>query len=225
MENLNLFVEHTLLSPVSTEADVEKVINEAIENRFLGVCINPVHVDFASRRLKVHGIKVVTVIGFPLGANLPEVKAFEALKAVEDGADEIDMVINIGKLKEKNYKAVTEDIKMVVECSKDKPVKVIFETDFLTDDEIVEACKCSIEGGAKFVKTSTGFAKGGVGATVNAVTIMKKTVSPHGLEVKASGGVKTIEDAINMINAGATRLGTSSGVSIVQGLNDTKADY
>ncbi|MEI7474665.1 MAG: deoxyribose-phosphate aldolase [bacterium] len=225
MENLNQFIEHTFLSPTGTVNDVEKVVNEAIENNFLGVCINPVYVDYVSKKLKPYGIKVITVVGFPLGANLPEVKSFEAFKAVDDGADEVDMVINIGKLKQKDYKAVTEDIKIVVECSKERPVKVILEVDFLTEDEVVEACKCCIEGGAKFVKTSTGFAKGGVGATAKIVKLMKDTVSAHGLEVKASGGVKTTEDAINMIKAGATRIGTSSGVSIVKGLEDTKSDY
>lgn len=215
--NLEKYVEHTLLKPEATECEVKALLDEAIKYKFLGVCINPVHVKFAREYLNNSSVKLVTVIGFPLGANLPEVKAFEAEKAVKDGADELDMVINIGALKDNDYKKVEEDIKAVVNKANGKTVKVILETDLLTKDEIVQACKASISAGANFVKTSTGFVKGGVGATVENVKLMHETVASYGLQVKASGGVKDKDTAIKMVEAGAVRIGTSSGVKIVSG--------
>ncbi|OGI21765.1 MAG: deoxyribose-phosphate aldolase [Candidatus Melainabacteria bacterium RIFOXYA12_FULL_32_12] len=213
--NLEKYIEHTILKPEATIEEVKTLLDEAINYKFIGVCINPVYVRFAKEYLKDNPVKVVTVIGFPLGASLGEVKAFEAEKAVEDGADELDMVINIGAIKDKDYKKAEEDIKQVVNKSGDKVVKVILETDLLKKEEIVEACKLCISAGADFVKTSTGFVNGGVGATVDNVKLMYETVSPYGLQVKASGGVRDKETAINMIKAGAVRIGTSSGVKIV----------
>lgn len=217
VNNIENYIEHTLLKPDITQDMLEKLLYEAKENNFVGVCINPLHVKFASDYLKGTNVKIVTVVGFPLGANRSDVTAFETKKAVEDGADEIDMVIDIAALKNKDFQKAQNDIKAVVEAAGDKPVKVILETDLITADEIIEACKISIKAGAKFVKTSTGFVKGGVGAKAKDVKLMHETVSPYGLEVKASGGVRSKEDAVKMIEAGASRIGTSSGVAIVRG--------
>ena len=159
--------------------------------------------------------KIVTVIGFPLGANRSDVKAFETTKAIEDGADEIDMVINVTAIKNKDYDYVVNDIKAVKEACNNKPLKVILETDLLDKDEIKKACELCIKGGADFVKTSTGFVKGGVGAKAEDVKLMFDTVSPYGLKVKASGGIRDKETALKMLEAGAERLGTSSGIQIV----------
>lgn len=215
MEKLNQHIEHTLLKQDAKLEDFIKLFQEAKEHKFLGVCINPEYVKLAKENLSGTNIKIVTVIGFPLGANRSDVKAFEASKAIEDGADEIDMVINVTAIKNKDYKYVVNDIKTVKLACKDKPLKVILETDLLEKDEIKKACELCIEGGADFVKTSTGFVKNGVGAKVEDVEQMYKIVSPHGLKVKASGGIRDKEAAIAMINAGAERLGTSSGVKIV----------
>lgn len=223
--DISKYIEHTLLKPEATKEQLEKLFDEALENNFFGVCINPVHVAFAKKYLKGSDIKVVTVIGFPLGANTADVKAFETQKAVQDGADEIDMVINIGLLKDKNYDAVEDDIKAVVDSSFGHNVKVILETDLLTTDEIVTASKICVTAGAKFVKTSTGFVNGGVGAKTEDVKIMYETVSPFGLQVKASGGVRDCKKALEVIEAGASRIGTSSGISIIKGLVDTKTGY
>ena len=216
MENLNKYIEHTLLKQDATKEDFLKLFAEAKEHNFLGVCINPAYVKFAKNHLKGTGIKVVTVVGFPLGANLPSVKAYEAACAVEDGADEIDMVINVSALKDKNYEYVINDIQTVKESCGFSLLKVILETDLLEKAEIKKACELCIEAGADFVKTSTGFVKNGVGAKVEDVKLMYETVSPHGLKVKASGGIRDKESAIKLIEAGASRLGTSSGVKIVQ---------
>ncbi|HFI0634031.1 TPA: deoxyribose-phosphate aldolase [Streptococcus suis] len=211
---LNKFIDHTVLKPETTKEQVAKVLEEAKEYDFASVCINPTWVSFAAEGLKGTDVKVCTVIGFPLGANTPAVKAFETKDAIENGADEIDMVINIGALKDKNYDLVLEDIKAVVEASGDKLVKVIIETCLLTDEEKVKACELSKEAGADFVKTSTGFSTGG--ATVEDVALMRKTVGPD-MGVKASGGARSYEDAIAFIEAGATRIGASSGVAIMKG--------
>lgn len=215
MKNLNKYIEHTLLKQDAVEEDFEKLFNEAIEYNFLGVCINPAYVKTAKEKLKETGVKIVTVIGFPLGANKSEVKAFETSCAVADGADEVDMVINVSALKNKDYDYVREDIKAVKIAAKDSPLKVILETDLLTKDEIKKACEICIEAKADFVKTSTGFVKNGVGAKVEDVKLMYETVSPFGLQVKASGGIRDKETALKMIEAGAARLGTSSGVEIM----------
>lgn len=217
MENLNKHIEHTLLKQDAKLEDFIKLFNEAKAHKFLGVCINPAYVKLAKENLKDNDVKVVTVIGFPLGANRSDVKAFEASKAVEDGADEIDMVINVTAIKNKDYDFVVNDIKAVKAVCKDKPLKVILETDLLEKDEIKKACELCVEAKADLVKTSTGFVKGGVGAKAEDVKLMYETVSPYGLKVKASGGIRDKETAIKMIEAGAERLGTSSGVKIVAG--------
>lgn len=217
MENLNKHIEHTLLKQDAKLEDFIKLFNEAKAHKFLGVCINPAYVKLAKENLKDNDVKVVTVIGFPLGANRSDVKAFEASKAVEDGADEIDMVINVTAIKNKDYDFVVNDIKAVKAACKDKPLKVILETDLLEKDEIKKACELCVEAKADLVKTSTGFVKGGVGAKAEDVKLMYETVSPYGLKVKASGGIRDKEAAIKMIEAGAERLGTSSGVKIVAG--------
>lgn len=215
MENLNKHIEHTLLKQDAKLEDFIKLFNEAKAHKFLGVCINPAYVKLAKENLKDNDVKVVTVIGFPLGANRSDVKAFEASKAVEDGADEIDMVINVTAIKNKDYDFVVNDIKAVKVACKDKPLKVILETDLLEKDEIKKACELCVEAKADLVKTSTGFVKGGVGAKAEDVKLMYETVSPYGLKVKASGGIRDKETAVKMIEAGAERLGTSSGVKIV----------
>jgi deoxyribose-phosphate aldolase len=222
---ISKYIEHTLLKPTTTKEQLKKLFDEAVEHDFLGICVNPAHVAFAKECLKNSNIKVVTVIGFPLGANTSEVKVFETQKAVQDGADEIDMVINVGSLKDKDYQKVQDDVKAVVDAASGHNVKVILETDLLEEDEIAKACELCVKAGANFVKTSTGFVNGGVGAKVEDVKLMHDIVSPHGLEVKASGGIKDAEKARALIEAGATRLGTSSGIQIVQGLKDEKTGY
>ncbi|AMA72337.1 MULTISPECIES: deoxyribose-phosphate aldolase [Aneurinibacillus] len=212
---LATYIDHTLLKPETTAGMIDKLCQEAKEHRFFAVCINPYWVERAKQNLVGSDIKVATVIGFPLGASIAEVKAFEAARAIKDGADEIDMVINIGALKSGDDEAVLQDIAGVVAVAGDDAlVKVIIETGLLTEEEKVRACRLSKEAGAHFVKTSTGFLGGG--ATVEDVALMRKTVGEE-MGVKASGGVRTFEDAEAMIQAGATRIGTSGGVAIVQG--------
>ncbi|BDD38577.1 MULTISPECIES: deoxyribose-phosphate aldolase [Streptococcus] len=218
---LNKYIDHTILKPETTQEQVEKILAEAKEYDFASVCVNPTWVALAAESLKDSDVKVCTVIGFPLGANTPAVKAFETKDAIANGADEIDMVINIGALKSGNYDLVFEDIKAVVEASDNKLVKVIIETCLLTEDEKVKACQLSQEAGADYVKTSTGFSTGG--ATVADVALMRKTVGPD-LGVKASGGARSYEDAIAFIEAGATRIGASSGVAIMNGVQ-ADGDY
>ena len=180
----------------------------------MGVCINPTWVSFAAEKLAATDVKVCTVIGFPLGANTSTVKAFEAAEAIKNGADEVDMVINIGAAKDGDWDLVESDIQAVVDASKDVTTKVIIETSLLTDEEKVKACQAAVRAGADFVKTSTGFST--AGATVADIALMRQTVGPD-LGVKASGGVRSIADAQAMIEAGATRLGTSNGVDIMKG--------
>lgn len=216
MENLNKHIEHTLLKQDAKKEDFLKLFEEAKKYEFLGVCVNPLYVKLAKENLKDTDIKIVSVVGFPLGANRSDVTAFEASKAIEDGADEIDMVINVSALKNKDYEYIINDIKEVKKACLDKPLKVILETDLLEKDEIKKACELCIEAKADFVKTSTGFVKGGVGAKVEDVELMYKTVSPYGLKVKASGGIRDKKTALAMLSCGAERLGTSSGVKIVQ---------
>ncbi len=217
MENLNKYIEHTLLKQDARKADLIKLFDEAKENKFLGVCINPCYVKLAKDYLKDTDVKVVTVIGFPLGANTTETKIFETIQAVKDGADEIDMVINVTKVKDKETEYIVDEIKLIKSACGGHNLKVIIETDLLTKDEIVYACECAIKGGADFVKTSTGFVKNGVGAKAEDVKLMYDTVKNAGLQVKASGGIRDKQAAISMIEAGAVRLGTSSGIKIVQG--------
>ena len=217
MKPLNEYVEHTLLKQDCTKDDLIKLFNEAKEHKFLGVCVNPAYVSLAKENLAGSGVKIVTVVGFPLGASKSEVTAFEAKTAIEDGADEIDMVMNVSAMKSKDYDYIVRDVKMVKEACGKTNLKVILETDLLTKEEIAKACELCVEAGADLVKTSTGFVKGGGGAKPEDVKIMHDIVAPHGMEVKASGGVRSKEDALAVIEAGATRIGTSSGIKIVEG--------
>lgn len=211
---INRYIDHTLLKPESTQTQIDKLIAEAVEYQFASVCVNPTWVSYAAKALKGTEVSVCTVIGFPLGANTSSVKAFETKDAVANGADEIDMVINIGQLKSGQYDAVEADIRAVVEASGDKLVKVIIETCLLTDGEKVKACQLAVAAGADYVKTSTGFST--AGANIADVTLMRKTVGPN-IGVKAAGGTRSYADAEAFIKAGATRIGTSAGVAIVNG--------
>ncbi|MBO0476196.1 deoxyribose-phosphate aldolase [Vagococcus sp. DIV0080] len=213
--NLAKYVDHTLLKPEATKEQIKVLCEEASQHDFASVCVNPYWVSYASDLLSDSDVKVCTVIGFPLGATSTATKFFEAKNAIDNGANEIDMVINVGELKSKNYDAVEADIAAVVKASHPEAiVKVIIETCLLTKEEIVKACELSVAASADFVKTSTGFSTGG--ATVEDVKLMKETVGDKAF-VKASGGVRSLEDAKNMIAAGADRLGTSSGVTLVSG--------
>ncbi|CDF58140.1 deoxyribose-phosphate aldolase [Thermobrachium celere] len=214
-------IDHTILKAETTPDDVKRICNEAKENGFASVCINPCYVKLAAEELKDSNVKVCTVIGFPLGATTSDVKAFETKKAIEDGAQEVDMVINIGMLKAKNYDYVKKDIEAVVNAAKGKAlVKVIIETCLLTDEEKEIACKLSVEAGADFVKTSTGFSKWG--AKEEDVKLMRRVVGPE-KGVKASGGVHSFEDAVKMIEAGANRIGASSSLKIIGKSNEEKS--
>lgn len=210
---VNKLIDHTLLKAFATEAEINKLCQEAIENDFMSVCVNPVNVAYAHSLLKGSNVLVCTVIGFPLGATTKEVKTLETMDAINNGADEIDMVINVGKAKEHDYAYIEEEIKYVVAASAGKTTKVIIETCYLSDEEKVGCCLAAKNAGATFVKTSTGFGTGG--ATVADIKLMRETV---GLEmgVKASGGVKTYADVVQMVNAGATRIGASSGIAIIK---------
>lgn len=220
---LNQLIDHTALKPNVTEDDILKLTQEAKEYQFFSVCVNPTWVKLASEELEGTSVDVCTVIGFPLGANTSEVKAFETKDAIANGATEVDMVINVGELKSGNFDYVKEDIKAVVEAAKGKAlVKVILETCLLTDDEIRLASQLAKEAGADFVKTSTGFSTGG--ATVEAVKIMRETVGDE-MGVKASGGIHNAEDAEKMVAAGATRIGASAGIAIVTGATSKTKGY
>ena len=215
-------IDHTLLKPEATESDIKKLCNEAIQFGFASVCVNPAWVKKAAQFLDGSSVPVCTVIGFPLGATLADVKAYEARRAIFNGAREVDMVINIGALKSGDDCTVEDDIRAVADAAHENGVllKVIIETALLTDDEKVRACLASKNAGADFVKTSTGFAKGG--ATADDVALMRRTVG-HALGVKASGGVKGIDDARKMFEAGATRIGASVGVKIAQEASGVKS--
>ncbi|MEW6208002.1 MAG: deoxyribose-phosphate aldolase [Acidobacteriota bacterium] len=210
-----LYIDHTLLKPDATRDEILKLCEEGARYGFASVCINPVWVREAACALRGSGVKVCTVIGFPLGANAPDTKAYEARRALFDGASELDMVINIGALKSGDYALVRRDIAGVVEVAREagSMVKVIIETALLTDEEKIKACEIARDAGADFVKTSTGFSKGG--ATAADIALMRKTVGSL-MGVKASGGVKDLKQAQEMIRAGATRIGASVGVKIVQ---------
>ena len=214
--DLNRYIEHTILKAKATFSDIDKIIDEALKNNFLGICIPPCYIKHAKEKLKNKNIKLVTVIGFPLGATESDVKAFEAKKAIDNGADEVDMVINIGFARSNRWDLVEEDIKKVREATSNKVLKVILETDYLNDDEIKKACEICVKQKADYVKTSSGFAKNGVGATIEKIKMLSSLVKPYGLKVKASGGIKTKEDALSLIEAGADTLGTSSGCEIVK---------
>jgi len=210
----NKLIDHTLLKATATTADIEKLCEEAVKYGFKSVCVNPCFVAKAKEFVKDSDVLVCTVIGFPLGANATSVKVFETRKAVEDGADEIDMVINIGKAKEHDFVYLEEEIREVVIAAGERTVKVIIETCYLTDEEKIEACKAAVRAGARFVKTSTGFGTGG--ATVQDVALMRRTV-PAEVGVKASGGIRTPEDLQAMVEAGANRIGASAGIKLIEG--------
>lgn len=213
--DLAKYIDHTLLKPESTRADIARVCEEAKHYNTASVCVNPCWIGFVAEQLKGTDIKPCCVIGFPLGATLPEVKAFETAAAIRDGAKEVDMVINVGALRGAEFETVYEDIKAVVDAAAGKAlVKVIIETCLLTDEQKVIACKLAKQAGADFVKTSTGFSTGG--AKVEDIRLMRETVGPE-MGVKASGGVRTKEDAEAMIAAGATRIGASSSKKIIDG--------
>ena len=210
------FIDHTILRPEVTPSDIDRICDEAAEYGFVAVCINPVWVPRAVKRLRGTGVTVASVVGFPLGANTPEIKAMEARRALRDGAREIDMVINIGALKGKDYDLVQRDIRGVSDACREVGAmnKVIIEAAYLTDEEKVIACRLAQAGRAHFVKTSTGF--GPSGATVFDVALMRETVGSK-MGVKAAGGIHSAEDVCEMITAGATRIGASAGVRIVTG--------
>jgi deoxyribose-phosphate aldolase len=214
-DGLSSLIDHTLLKPDATRDEIEKLCREAAQFCFASVCVNPNWVPLCREILRGSGVKVCTVVGFPLGAHAPDVKAYEARRAVEQGAEEVDMVINIGALKSRDYALVENDIRGVVQAvGKDTVVKVILETSLLTRDEKVMGASLAKAAGADFVKTSTGFAGGG--ATVEDVKLLRDTVGPD-IGVKASGGIRTKADAEAMVEAGATRIGASAGVKIVRG--------
>lgn len=221
-QNVAGLIDHTLLKADATKDQITVICTEAKEHHFASVCVNPTWVKYSSEQLQGSDVKVCTVIGFPLGANTPETKAFEVKNAIENGAHEVDMVINIGALKDKDDELVERDIRAVVAAATGKALtKVIIETSLLTEEEKIRACEIAVKAGADFVKTSTGFSTGG--ATPEDIALMRKTVGPD-LGVKASGGVRNTEDANKVIEAGATRIGASAGVSIIKGLT-ADSDY
>ena len=223
MNNIAKMIDHTILKAFATKEDVKVLCKEAKEYNFFSVCINPANIELAKKELEGSDVKVCTVIGFPLGANTSEVKAFETKDAIKKGADEVDMVINIGALKDKNYDYVLNDIKAVVDAADKKAlVKVIIETCYLTDDEKKIACELSVKAGADFVKTSTGFGTGG--STPEDIKLMREVVGPN-IGVKASGGVRNQEDAKDVIKAGCSRIGASASVAITKGEDSKTSGY
>lgn len=217
------FIDHTLLKPAATKDDIHHLCQEAMSFNFYSVCVNPVYVSLASKILQGSDVKVCCVVGFPLGTNTSEVKAFEAKKAIKEGVDEIDMVINLGALKSGNLNLVKNEIKSIVNIAEDAKngivVKVIIETGLLNEEEKIIACKLVKEAGANFVKTSTGI--NSTGATIQDVKLLRRIVGPK-FGVKASGGIRSFKDAINLIKAGANRLGTSSGSLIIKEMKTKK---
>lgn len=205
-------VDHTMLKADATSETIKRYCSEAKKYGFASVCVNTYHVPLAAAELKDSGVAVCCVVGFPLGASFTSVKAFEASEAVKAGALEVDMVMNVGAMKDRNYALVRDDIKAVVEASHGRVLKVILETCLLTRDEIIKACELSVEAGADFVKTSTGFGTGG--ALIEDVALMKQTVGTRA-KVKASGGIRTPKEAMAMINAGADRIGAGNGISLL----------
>lgn len=218
--DLAKLIDHTLLSATANVYDIKKLCQEALKYKFAAVCVNPIFVPMCAKLLKGSSVKVATVVAFPLGANTTEAKSFQTRQVVKEGAQEIDMVLNLGAFKSKAYDLVRSDIKAVVEAARVSSlgagalVKVILETGYLTNAEIVQACQLAVEGGADFVKTSTGF--GPKGATIEHVALMRKTVGRE-IGVKASGGIRTFQEANAMLDAGANRIGTTAGVFLVTG--------
>ncbi|WP_439238851.1 deoxyribose-phosphate aldolase [Lonepinella sp. BR2919] len=216
------FIDHTALTAEKTEKDIVQLCQEALEHHFCSVCINSGYIPLAKQQLAGSDVKICTVVGFPLGANLSAVKAFEAQQAIAAGAEEIDMVINVGWIKSGKWEDVQADIQAVLNACNGKILKVILETCLLSKDEIVKACEICRDLDVGFVKTSTGFNKGG--ATVEDIALMRQTVGEK-LGVKASGGVRDTETAIAMIKAGASRIGASAGIAIISGLQDNQGGY
>ena len=212
---INEYIEHTLLKQDATKEELLKLFEEAKTHNFKGVCVNGCNIALAKEYLKGTDVKIVTVVGFPLGSCISEVKAFEAQKAIEDGADEVDMVINVQAMKDKDFDYLQKDIETVKHACGEIPLKVIIETDLLTKEEIKIACELIVKANADFAKTSTGFVKNGVGAKVEDIELMHKTLEGSNVQIKASGGIKDREKALALINAGANRLGTSSGVNLL----------
>ena len=218
--NIAHTIDQTLLSPEATCQEIDKLCDEARKYEFYSVCVPPSWVEHAKKHLGGSKVKVVTVISFPHGNDLSSSKALASQQATKAGADEVDMVMNLGWAKEGNWSAVESDIAQVVKAVQPTPVKVILETCLLSDDQIQKACHAAAQAGAKFVKTSTGFSK--AGATIEAVRLMKASI-PATMEVKASGGIRDLATALAMIEAGATRLGTSSGAAIISGKSTSSA--
>ncbi|WP_347922078.1 deoxyribose-phosphate aldolase [Pontimicrobium sp. SW4] len=222
MKPLNSYIDHTLLKPTATKEDIIQLCNEAKQYNFFSVCINSCYIKLAKEQLKDSNVKVCSVIGFPLGAMSTKAKVFETKKAIQDGADEIDMVINIGLLKSKDFDAVWKDIEAVKKIMPNNTLKVILETCYLEEIEIIKASELAIQSGADFIKTSTGFGTGG--ATINDVKLMKSVVEPGSTKIKASGGIKNHKTAMEYINLGVERLGVSSGIAIMNG-EQSNSDY
>ncbi len=222
--SINNYIDHTLLKPSATKTEIKELCEEAKRYRFFSVCVNSFYVPLAKQHLSTSNVKVCSTIGFPLGAMSTDAKVFEAVKAVEDGANEIDMVINIGMLKSKNYVAVYKDICDVKLAIGRTPLKVILEISELSKNEILKGCQICLDAHADFIKTSTGFSNGG--ATLTAVKMIKKTIKDRA-KIKASGGIKDLETALKYIDAGADRIGTSSGINIVTEKNTSvlNSDY
>lgn len=218
---INKLIDHTVLKATANFEDIEKLCEEARLHDFKSVCVNPANVAYAKNFLEGSDVLVCTVVGFPLGANTPDIKVLETIDAIKNGADEIDMVINVGKAKEHDYEYIEKEIKLVVAASGEKTVKVIIETCYLTDEEKVACCEAAKRAEADFVKTSTGFGTGG--ATVEDIALMRKTVGPE-MGVKASGGVRTYEDLLAMVKAGATRIGASAGIAIMEAAKAAQID-
>ncbi len=219
------YIDHTLLNPAATKSDITTLCAEATREGFFAVCVNPYHVRQAVKELSGSKVAVASVIGFPLGANLPDVKIAEAQRAVAEGAEELDMVINIGALKDRELDYVVDEIRAIVKVGDDRLVKVIIECDLLSEEEKVLAAEACVKGGAAMVKTSTGFVKNGKGATVEDILLIRKVISGSRLGIKASAGIRDYEKAKALIAAGAIRLGTSAGVAIIQGAEPAKAAY
>ena len=220
---LEQYIDHTLLKPQASEEEIIKICAQAKEYKFASVCVNAYYTSLVRRELEGSNVKTCIVVGFPLGATTKEVKAFEAKQAIENGAEEIDMVVNVGAIKSNKYDVVKEDIKAVVDAASGRAlVKVILETCLLTDEEKVKVCEIAKEVGADFVKTSTGFSTGG--ATVHDIKLMRQTVGEE-MGVKASGAVRTTQDAKAVIEAGASRIGASSSIAIVEGTKDLNSNY
>lgn len=211
------YIDHTLLAPQAASKDIKKLCAEAAENEFYAVCVNPHFVKLAKKELGNSKVHIATVIGFPLGVNLTELKVIETQKAIADGADEIDMVINIGALKDGDISYVENEIKAIVKAAGDVPVKVIVECDLLTDDEKVAVCNACLKANAFMIKTSTGFVKDGKGATVDDVKLFRQLIGKNNMGIKASAGIRDYAGAKALIDAGANRLGTSAGVAILKG--------